>query len=75
MFITEKNKKHMIYPVSQKVALQNFLRYFESLISDYRNQRFTNFGQIKTISNLKLDETLNSDGIPTSFITKMKKSK
>jgi hypothetical protein len=37
----------MLYPISQKFALQNFLGFFESYTSSYRHPRYLDWKAVK----------------------------
>jgi dynein heavy chain, axonemal len=39
-FINDDNHFRMIYPVSQKCALQNFFKFFDGFIADYKHEKF-----------------------------------
>ena len=59
-----------LYPVTQKFALQNFLNFFESYISSYRNPSFSNWNSVKSALETKMDDEKNEDGIPLPFLRK-----
>ena len=45
----------MIYPITLKQAVQNFLKHFEACIRDYRNSKYTDWEFIKDTQQKLLD--------------------
>lgn len=52
----------MFYPVSAKLATQNFLKYFEAFIIDYRQPTFSEWRELSRLQQLLLDNELKRVG-------------
>jgi dynein heavy chain len=74
-FINEEKASSMLYPITQKFALQNFLQYFEAYIADYRSPRFGTWKTVKSALEARTEEERNEDGISLPYLRKMHKAK
>ena len=75
-FICEDNQHNMIYPVTPKHAILNFLKYFEACIADYRHEKFSDWKTIQRLQEQVAEKKdQNVDGIPESSIQKARSLK
>lgn len=66
----------MIYPVTPKYAVMNFLKYFEACIADYRHEKFSDWKTVQRLQEQAADKKdQNADGIPESNIQKARNLK
>ena len=56
------NLQNMIYPLTDKNAAQNFLKFFESCIGDFRHGKFKEWRIVQKILNTQRNVEENADG-------------
>lgn len=51
----EGETKYFVYPITARDAVNNFLKFFEAAIADYRKPKYADFKSIqKGLTNLKV---------------------
>ena len=64
----------MIYPVTQSWAIMNFIRIFDSLIFDYRNEKYSDQRSLKK-ANAKIFKEIQEKEAEQKFIQKQSSMK
>ena len=53
----------------------NFLRFYDSCIKDYRDEKFKNWAVVKNLYDMKMNEDITEEGLSISHIKRMHKYK